>query len=211
MGRIMPRSPKSHWRRNCDAFAWIASGNFEAAHSPACSPTQWKPCARPIEFMKPSIRWRFHDGSWHSGELAFTLTEMMVSVAIFILLVGGIVSANLFGLRMFQIEETKLNASDQARRIVGVLMDEIHSCETFQIGTFTNGTFTGLPLGAPQIGPALIVYPTTNITNYIMYFVNTGDQKFRRATSVPGSTRILARSVTNATDLFRAQDYLGHL
>jgi hypothetical protein len=90
-------------------------------------------------------------------------------------------------------------------------MDEIHSCDTFQIGTFNNGTFTGLPLGARQIGPALIVYPTSNTTNYIMYFVNPADQKFRRATSVPGSTRIVAQSVTNATDLFRAQDYLGNV
>ena len=145
------------------------------------------------------------------GELAFTLTELMVSMAIFLLLVGGVVSTNLFGLRMFQIVENKLNASDEARRIVGVLMDEIHSCETFQIGAVTNGTFTGLPLGAPQIGPALIVYPTTNTANFIVYYVNSADQKFRRATSVSGSTRILARSVTNAADLFRAQDYLGNV
>jgi hypothetical protein len=161
--------------------------------------------------MKPSIRCRFHDRFWRSGELAFTLTELMVSVAIFILLVGGTVSANLFGLRMFQIEQNKLNASDQARKIVGVLMNEIHSCETFQIGTFTNGTFTGLPLSVPQMGPALIVYPTTNITNYVVYFVNPADQKFRRATSEPGSTRVVAQSVTNASDLFRAQDYLGNV
>jgi prepilin-type N-terminal cleavage/methylation domain-containing protein len=160
--------------------------------------------------MKPYIRCGC-SGPWRSGELAFTLPEMMVAMAIFLLLVGGMVSTNLFGLRMFQIEQTKLNASDQARRIVGVLTDEIHSCDSFQIGTVTNGTFTGLPLGASQLGPALIVYPTTNTTNFIMYFVNTADQKFRRATSVPGSTRIVAQSVTNATDLFRAQDYLGNV
>ena len=161
--------------------------------------------------MKPSIRCRFRYQPFHSGELAFTLTELMVSVTILILLVGGIVSANFFGLRMFQVEQTKLGVSDQARKIVGVLMDEIHSCDSFQIGTFTNGTFTGLPLGAPQIGPALIVYPTTNTANFIVYYVNSADQKFRRATSVPGSTRIVAQSVTNATDLFRAQDYLGNV
>jgi hypothetical protein len=161
--------------------------------------------------MKPSIPCLFHDEAFRSGELGFTLTELMVSATIFILLVGGVVSTNLFGLRIFQIEEIKLNASGQARKVVGVLMDEIHSCDTYQIGTFTNGTFTGLALGAPQIGPALIVYPTTNTTNYIMYFVNTGDRKFRRATNVPGSTRIVAQSVTNATDLFRAQDYLGNV
>jgi hypothetical protein len=161
--------------------------------------------------MKTSVRCRLHDLPRHSGQLAFTLTELMVSVTIFILLVGGMVSANLFGLRMFQIEQNKLNASDQARKIVGVLMNEIHSCETFQIGTFTSGTFTGLPLGAPQIGPALIIYPTTNLTNYIMYFVNPLDQKFRRVTTVPVSTRVVAQSVTNASDLFRAQDYLGNV
>jgi len=161
--------------------------------------------------MKPSICCRLPNGPWRSGELAFTLAELMVSVTIFILLVGGVVSTNLFGLRMFQVVENKLNASAEARRIVGVLVDEIHSCETFQIGTFTNGMFTGLPLGAPQIGPALIVYPTTNTTQFIMYFVNTADRKFRRATSVPGSTRIVAQSVTNASDLFRAQDYLGNV
>jgi hypothetical protein len=138
------------------------------------------------------------------------LTELMVSAAILILLVGGIVSANLFGMRMFQVEQTKLSVSDQARKIVGVIADEIHSCETFQIGAFTNGTFTGLPLGAPQIGPALVVYPNTNATNFIMYFVNSSDQTFRRATSVAGSMRTLAHSVTNVT-LFRAQDYLGNL
>ena len=161
--------------------------------------------------MKPSIRCRFQEKPSRLGELAFTLTELMVSVAIFILLVGGMVSANVFGLKMFQIEQTKLTSSDQARKIVGVLMDEIHSCDTFQIGTFTNGTFTGLAPGVRQIGPALVVYPTTNTTNFIMYFVNTPDQTFRRATSVPGSTRVLAQWVTNTADLFRAQDYLGNI
>jgi len=161
--------------------------------------------------MKPCISRRCRRSPWRSGKSAFTLPELMVTVAILILLVGGMVSAHLFGLKMFQLEQIKLNASDEARRIVGVLMDEIHSCDSFQIGAFTNGTFTGLPLNAPQIGPALIVYPTTNMANYIVYFVNTGDQKFRRATSVKGSTRVLAQMVTNSADLFRAQDYAGNL
>ena len=161
--------------------------------------------------MKPFVRCPCLAATGRSTELAFTLTELMVSATIFILLVGGIVSANLFGLRMYQIEQNKLNASDEARKIVGVLMDEIHSCDSFQIGTFSGGTFTGLRMGTPQVGPALIVYPTTNISNYIMYFFNGPDRTFRRATSVPGSMRVVAQSVTNATDLFRAQDYLGNV
>ena len=136
----------------------------------------------------------------------------MVSMAIFVILVSGMVSTNLFGLRMFQVEQTKLNASDEARNIVGKLVDEVRSCDTFQIGTVsTNGTFTGLIPGVPQIGSALIVYPTTNTTNFIVYYVNTTDQRFRRATSVRNSTRVLAQSVTNSASLFQAQDYLGNV
>ena len=137
----------------------------------------------------------------------------MVAVAIFILLVAGMVSSNMFGLRMFQIEQAKLNASDGARKIVGVLMDEIRSCDSYQIGTVsTNGTFTALSLGATQSGPALIVFPTPNsTTNFIVYYVNSKDQKFRRATDMKNSTRVLAGSVTNTTDLFRAQDYAGNV
>src|SRR5215469_15651487 len=118
MGRITPPSPRSHLPRNCAAFASIASGDFKPANSPPCSPTRSKPCAGPIESMKPSIHCRFHDRPRRAGELAFTLTELMVSVTIFILLVGGVVSTNLFGLRMFQIEEIKLNSTDEASKIV---------------------------------------------------------------------------------------------
>ena len=137
----------------------------------------------------------------------------MITVAIFIILVGGLVSSHLFGLKMFEIEQAKLNASDGARKIVGGLVNEIRGCDSFQIGAVSsNGTFTALPLGATQAGPALIVYPIPNsTTNYILYFVTTADQKFRRATDARGSTRVLAGSVTNTSDLFRAQDYAGNV
>jgi hypothetical protein len=135
----------------------------------------------------------------------------MVSVAIFIILLGGLVSTNMFGLRMFQIEQAKLSASDGARKIVGGVMNEIRSCDSYQIGTVsTNGTFTALSLGATQLGPALIIFPiANNTTNFIVYYVNSSDKKFRRATNAKGSARVLAGSVTNITGLFRAQDYAG--
>src|SRR6185295_14429120 len=104
-------------------------------------------------------------GPWRSGESAFTLPELMIAVAIFIILLGGLVSTNMFGLRMFQIEQAKLSASDGARKIAGGLVNEIRSCDSFQIGTVsTNGTFTALSLNATQTGPALIVFPIPNNT-----------------------------------------------
>jgi len=163
--------------------------------------------------MKPFIRSRCPHGAWRSGEQAFTLPEMMVTAAIFTLLVAGMVSTHLFGLKMFQLEGIKLSASDGARKIVGRLMDDIRSCDSFQIGTVsTNGTFTALSLGVTQAGPALIVFPIpNNTTNFVVYYVSSSDQKFRRATDVKGSTRVLAGSVTNIGDLFRAQDFAGNV
>jgi type II secretory pathway pseudopilin PulG len=163
--------------------------------------------------MKACIRYRSARAIRRSGELAFTLPEMMISIAIFIILVGGMVSSNMFGLKMFQIEQAKLSASDGARKIVGGLMNEIRSCDSFQIGTVnTNGTFTALSLNATQSGPSLIIFPIpNNTTNFIVYYVNSSDKKFRRATNAKNSTRVLASSVTNTADLFRAQDYSGNV
>jgi hypothetical protein len=135
----------------------------------------------------------------------------MVTVAILLLLVGGIVSANLFGLRMFQTAEAKMSATDGARNSVGVLVDEVHRSSSFQIGTVTNGTFTGLTPGNPLVGTGLIIYPTTTTTNFILYYVNTVDKKFRRATNVRGSTKVLAQSITNEAGVFRGQDFAGNL
>jgi hypothetical protein len=79
-----------------------------------------------------------------------------------------------------------------------------------QIGNFTtNGGFAGLLDGETNQGNGLIIYQTTNTTNYILYYVNLADQTFRRADQ-SGNTVILADSVTNSLP-FSAQDILGNL
>jgi len=64
--------------------------------------------------------------------------------------------------------------------------------------------------GVPQIGSALLVQPTTNAANFVVYFVNPADQSFRRTATTPTNTAIVARSVTNAA-VFRAQDFQGNV
>src|SRR5204863_5782200 len=61
---------------------------------------------------------------------AFTLPELMVAVAVFSFVVIGVLSANLFGLRMFQLTENKLAANDAARKIIGNVTDDIRNCKT---------------------------------------------------------------------------------
>jgi type II secretory pathway pseudopilin PulG len=137
----------------------------------------------------------------------FTLPELLISIGVFAFLVIGIVFANLYGLSMFHITETTLNATDAARKTIGKMTDEIRTCSGAYIGNVKNGTNYTLFDGEVQQGTSLLI---SNNTSYVMYFVNPTDKSFRRTTSTPGSVTVLAEFVTNAV-VFSAQDYLGRV
>jgi hypothetical protein len=141
---------------------------------------------------------------------AFTLPEALIATTLLLLLLGGIVTANLFGMRMFQMTQTRLQAADGARRTVGLLAEDIRKSRGAWIGNVTNGTFVGLLDGEVQTGGALLLHPTTNATNFICYFLNPADQSFRRAASGLSAPGVLAQTVTNAA-VFRAQDSFGNV
>jgi prepilin-type N-terminal cleavage/methylation domain-containing protein len=140
----------------------------------------------------------------------FTLPEILIAMTVFLFVVGGIISANLFGLRMFQITETKLNVTQWSRETIEKITGEIHACNSLSILTIdTNGNSAGLLDGETQQGNALQIYPTANTNNYIIYFVNPADQTFRR-TDQSSNTMILADSVTNTLP-FSARDFSGNM
>ena len=152
-----------------------------------------------------------HQSTPTKSTAAFTLAELLVAVSVFLLLVAGILTAHVFGLKMEKTVETKLNASNGARNALGKITDEIRTCTSVWIGNVsTNGEFTALLDGVSQTGSGLLIQPTTNAANFIVYFVDPIDNSFRRTTSTPGTTAIIAQTVTN-TMVFRAQDYLGNV
>jgi len=140
----------------------------------------------------------------------FTLPEMLIATAIFSLVIAGILAANLFGLRMSQVVQAKANVTAWSRLTMEKLQNEIHACNSAQLGTVSNGLFSGLLNGEVQQGSALLLYPSASTTNYILYFVNTADQTLRRATEQPNSTVILANFVTTS-EPFSLQDMAGNI
>ena len=157
------------------------------------------------------------NGSQRRGERGFTLAEILIAMAIFLLVVAGILSANLFGLRMFQANATKLTATQWSRTTFGKLADEVRACNAMSIGNVTNGSFEGLLDGEAQQGNSLMIYPTADTNSYILYFLNAPDQTFRRlirqtnTALVPQTNMLkLAFSVTNTT-IFSAQDFSGNV
>jgi prepilin-type N-terminal cleavage/methylation domain-containing protein len=139
----------------------------------------------------------------------FTLPEVLIATTLFLLLLGGIVGANLFGMRLFQLTESKLRSSDGARKALGVMTDEIRKCKATWVGDVTNGAFVALADGLPQTGSALLIQPTSNTNNFVIYYLNPPDQSFRRVVTSTASTTILAQTVTNST-IFCAQDFQGN-
>jgi prepilin-type N-terminal cleavage/methylation domain-containing protein len=138
----------------------------------------------------------------------FTLPEILIAMTIFLIVVGAVVSANLFGLRMFQMTNTKLVVTQWSRQTANKMAGEVRGCNSVQVGNYTtNSDFEGFLPGETQQGNALQIYPTTDTNNYIMYFVNLADQTFQR-TDHPGNTVKLADSVTNTLP-FSAQDFSG--
>lgn len=143
------------------------------------------------------------------GRSAFTIPELMIALTVFSFVITGVIFAHLYGLSMFRITETSLKATASARKAAGHMTDEIRMCDKALIGDLklVGGTnkFVGLLNGEKQQGGSLLIYPTTNLSHYIVYFVNPSDQTFRRTTEQPGSTVILAESITN-TVVFRAEN-----
>jgi len=158
----------------------------------------------------------FPDSGHNRGpgpDTGFTLPEVLMATMVFLFMVGGIIAANLFGLRMFQVTQTKLNVTTWSRETVGQLADEVRSCNSVWVGNIsTNGVFETLLDGETQQGSGLLIYPGTNTTNYIVYFVNPADETFRQTVASASGTNtvILADSVTN-TITFSAQDFSGNV
>ena len=141
---------------------------------------------------------------------AFTLPEIMVVMAIFSLLVAALISSQIFGLKMSRITESRLTSTDNSRKVLSRIRLEILSSKTMVVGNGDSRSFTPIANNTFQIGNALQIYPTTDTTKYVRYYVWTNDQTFQRLTSDNPTPEVLANAVTNLV-AFQAEDYQGNI
>jgi cbb3-type cytochrome oxidase subunit 3 len=158
-----------------------------------------------------------HSGSAspiNAGRLAFTLAEMMVTAAIFMLLMGGLIYCYIFGLNLHQITRVKLGASDEARNSIIHLTDEIRSATRIKVGDGDLSAFTEAKTNGLQVGNAIQIYPTSAANNWIRYFYDTNTNstnfsKLIRSTDGVNLSLVIAHSITNIVPLFTAEDSWG--
>lgn len=139
---------------------------------------------------------------------AHTLPEVLIASAIMVMVMAGIVSSHLLGMRLFEITKAKLGASDDARTTISFMISEIRAAKDIRIGSITGTTnFTEVALETPQTGSAIEIYPSTNHSIVVRYFIDSTDTKLKRVGS-NGKPTVIASSITNRM-VFSSEDYTG--
>jgi prepilin-type N-terminal cleavage/methylation domain-containing protein len=132
------------------------------------------------------------------GRAAFTLVEMMVTVAIFSMVVLAIIGLQLYAMRVYTLGATMLSATTSGRQTMNNIRDHVRAGEIVLVGTFngTNGSaFSQAPLGELQQGNALeIEYTNSSSTNFLIYYQD------------PTTTNLYSFSNSPATSFARTAD-----
>lgn len=153
-------------------------------------------------------------GSYAGGSSGFSLVETMTVVGIFSLLVIGMVSAQIYGMRVYTLAATKLVATADARKAMNGLRDQIRQANALYVGNCSSDytTYADCTNGTPQQGNALEIYPTTNSTPYLICYLDTSTStnKLMLYDSSLGTASELAGYLTNMV-LFDAEDLHGNI
>lgn len=132
----------------------------------------------------------------------------MLALMVTMLIMAGLISAYLFGLRLYEFTKPKISASDYARKTVGRLIGELRSADRIKVGQGSLAGFTEVAPGSRQEANAIQVFPTTN-NHYVLYYRDS-DKKLKRATNGALVAEIMATSVSNVL-VFTSEDYAGNI
>ena len=136
----------------------------------------------------------------------FTLVETMITAGVFIVLVGAMVSVQIFGLRVYTLAGTKITATTAGRETLNDIRDRVRACKIVYVGTYTNGVFSNIPSGQNQIGNALQIFATTNmpVANATTFYMDPTTNCIFMTNN--GTISIEANYTTNYL-CFQAEDY----
>lgn len=138
----------------------------------------------------------------------FTLAEIQISMAIIMLVIGGVISSHVFGLKLNEATRAKLSASDSARNTLNKLIGDIRSAKTIQVGKGSYQAFIPVSDGETQQGSALRIYPGTNTNSFIVYYLDSADSKLKKASTSETVPIAVAEYLTN-TVIFTSESYNG--
>jgi len=161
--------------------------------------------------MKPTIA----QSSRRGRGRGFTLAELMIASATLVMVFGAVIAINLWGLAMTQRSEIWLLTSDDSRRSMGMLHEDVRTASTIYVGTGSAAGFTNVGASNLQAGNAMKLYASTNTNKWTLYYYDAPSSSLYRTnwdgTSVGDFRIVSANPVTNDNYIFTMQDYLGNV
>src|SRR6185437_11938179 len=128
--------------------------------------------------------------------------------------VGVLLGLQLFGLKVYTLAATKLSATDDARKTMNILREQIRESKLVYVGNYNSGTFNRIANGLPQTGNALELFfadtnnnPGTSSTVYFQQVSGTTNAIYCVSNNV---VRRSANYVTN-NFVFTAEDYQANV
>jgi prepilin-type N-terminal cleavage/methylation domain-containing protein len=120
----------------------------------------------------------------------FTLPEILIASTIFVMIVGAVVGLQLFAVRIYQLAATKLTATEDGRKAINYIREQVREAKSLYIGSYSGtngspGTFTAA-YNTNQLGSALLIFPTTNKTYGVIFYQD------------PNTTNLCSVSISNA-------------
>jgi prepilin-type N-terminal cleavage/methylation domain-containing protein len=146
------------------------------------------------------------------GQRGLTLTETLVTMSVFSMLVIGLVYTSMFCLKLDELASSKAGASDSARRGFDLLSSDIRSAKMWYIGSGNQSSFTPCGNATNQVGNALRVHPTIATNAYVVYYFDTNACALYRYTNGMTTSRTIMNGLTNVSGnsmTFQAQRYDG--
>ena len=134
----------------------------------------------------------------------------MFASFVIMMVVGALLTAQLVGLRLGQLVDSKSGASDASRRALQQLPVDIHSAKSWQIGSLTGTNFSGITNGTVQ-GAALQLCQTSAGTQYIIYYftnVAANNGVLFRTSTANWNPTVVASNLIN-TLYFTDENYNG--
>jgi Tfp pilus assembly protein PilW len=142
--------------------------------------------------------------------VAFTVAEMLIAIVTTVVVMGGAMATYIYGLKMMQFTQPKLTASDDARKVISLLTEDVRSAFDVKIGNASNNVFAQLPSTAKKEGNALLVYPSTDTNKFAIYYIDSSNKRLKRTTNNAASATLLAASISNQV-VFTVEDYKGNV
>lgn len=136
---------------------------------------------------------------------AFTLAEMITTLAIFSLVVIAMVSLQIFGLKVNAITSSKLESTAYSLKVLDEIRDPVCEASSVSVGDGNRTAFSATGTS----GNALQVYPTTN-NNYLRFYLATNTRALYELNSTNNNLSLIASNVVNQT-VFEAVNFQGNL